>query len=105
MGYNNIVGPGSADILRQIHNTYQQPMDSRYIQLFDPEHPQRPHPTLMPHFLQIFFDHYASEFNFLTYEETLGKFWEQRLSPLLSNCIAAMAARYVHIPSCLRCCS
>ncbi|KAJ3568449.1 hypothetical protein NP233_g5704 [Leucocoprinus birnbaumii] len=99
MGYNNIVGPGSADILRQIHNTYPpQPMDSRYIQLFDPEHPQRPHPTLMPHFLQIFFDHYVSEYTFLTYEETLGRFWEQRLSPALSNCIAAMAARYANIP-------
>ncbi|EKM80783.1 hypothetical protein AGABI1DRAFT_98908 [Agaricus bisporus var. burnettii JB137-S8] len=99
MGYNNIVGPGSADVLRQIHNTYpQQPVDSRYVQLFDPQHPQRPHPTLMPHFIQIFFDHYASEFTFLTYEETITKSWEQRLSPLLSNCIAAMAARYANIP-------
>jgi hypothetical protein len=98
MGYNNVVGPGSADVLRQIHNTYpQQPVDSRYVQLFDPEHPQRPHPTLMPHFIQIFFDRYASEFTFLTYEETLTKSWEQRLSPLLSNCIAAMAARHVPI--------
>lgn len=96
MGYNNnIVGPGSADILRQIHNTYlPQSMDSRYIQLFDPEHPQRPHPTLMPHFLQIFFDHYGSEFNFIAYEESLSRLWEQRLPPLLSNCMAAMAARY-----------
>lgn len=96
LGYNNIVGPGSADILRQIHNTYSsQPMNPRYIQLFDSEHPQHPHPTLMPHFFQSFFDQYASEFTFLTYDETLRKFWEQRLCPTLSNCIAAMAVRCV----------
>ncbi|KAL9711691.1 hypothetical protein Ac2012v2_004763 [Leucoagaricus gongylophorus] len=80
MGYNNI------------------PMNPRYIQLFDSEHPQHPHPTLMPHFFQSFFDQYASEFTFLTYDETLRKFWEQRLCPTLSNCIAAMAVRYVSIP-------
>jgi len=95
MGYDNIVGPSSADVLRQIHNTYppQPPMHSRYIQLFDSDYPERPHPGLMMHLFQGFFNHYASQFTFLTYGETITNFLERRLCPALSNCIAALAVR------------
>jgi len=95
MGYDNGVGPSSAEVLRQIHNTYppQPPMHSRYVQLFDSEHPERPHPTLMMSFIQGFFNQYASQFTFLTYGETVSKFWERKLCPALSNCIAALAVR------------
>jgi hypothetical protein len=51
----------------------------------------------MPHFIDIFFNRYASEFNFLDHEETLTKVKEQTLSPLLSSCIAAITAGYVHV--------
>jgi len=67
---------------------------SRPIHLFDPEHPQRPHPTLMPHYIQLFFEHLSGEFGFISYDEVLGEFWDQTLPPILANCIAAMAARY-----------
>jgi len=81
-----------------LHNSHStrplaHQLNSRHIHLFDPEHPQRPHPTLMPHFIQLFFEQLGAEFAFISYEEILGEFWEQTLSPLLANCIAAMASR------------
>lgn len=93
LGYDNIVGPSSAGVLQQIHNTYlpQPPMHSRYVQLFDSEYPERPHPELMMHLFQGFFDHYASQFTFLTHGETINRFWGRKLCPALSNCIAALA--------------
>ncbi|KAJ7287758.1 hypothetical protein C8J57DRAFT_1284831, partial [Mycena rebaudengoi] len=36
----------------------------------------------------------GAEFPFVTYDEVSRDFWEQVLSPLLANCIAAMATRY-----------
>jgi hypothetical protein len=50
---------------------------------------------LMPHYIQTFFEHLGSEFTFLSYDEMLGEFWDRTLPILLSNCIAAMASRYV----------
>jgi hypothetical protein len=49
----------------------------------------------MPHFIQTFFEHLGSEFTFLSYDEILGEFWDRTLPVLLSNCIAAMASRFV----------
>jgi len=85
-----------------LHNSHStrplaHQLNSRHIHLFDPEHPQRPHPTLMPHFIQLFFEQLGAEFAFISYEEILGEFWEQTLSPLLANCIAAMASRYSNL--------
>jgi len=82
-----------------LHNARSSTHHSpRSVHLFDPEHPQCPHPTLMPHFIQTFFEHLGSEFTFLSYDEVLGEFWDRTLPVLLSNCIAAMASRYSNIP-------
>lgn len=94
IGYN-YAPPSSSQSLHHPHNSRSSSHDSRHIHLFDPEHPQRPHPTLMPHFIQLFFEHLGSEFSFLGYEEVLGEFWDQILPPLTANCIAAMGSRYV----------
>ncbi|KAJ7497054.1 hypothetical protein FB451DRAFT_1209882 [Mycena latifolia] len=67
---------------------------TRPVHLFDPERPQFPHPTYMAHFIQLFFEQLGAEFPFITYDEVSRDFWDQLLSPLLANCIAAMATRY-----------
>lgn len=51
----------------------------------------------MPHFIQTFFEQFAQEYTFLSYQEIIGEFWDRTLPPLLSNCIAAMASRCVRI--------
>ncbi|KAJ6497818.1 hypothetical protein C8R45DRAFT_140751 [Mycena sanguinolenta] len=67
---------------------------SRPVHLFDPERPQFPHPTYMQHFIQLFFEQLGAEFPFVAYDEVSRDYWDQVLSPLLANCIAAMATRY-----------
>ena len=72
-------------------NSYQT--DQRSVQLFDPENHQRPNPNLMTHFINVFFERH--EFPFLSYQDVSSDFWDQRLSSILANCIAAMASQYV----------
>ncbi|KAF7362111.1 hypothetical protein MVEN_00556900 [Mycena venus] len=67
---------------------------SRPVHLFDPERPQFPHPTYMQHFIQLFFEQLGAEFPFVAYDEVSRDYWDAVLSPLLANCIAAMATRY-----------
>ncbi|KAF8170284.1 hypothetical protein K438DRAFT_1684661 [Mycena galopus ATCC 62051] len=67
---------------------------TRPVHLFDPERPQFPHPTYMQHFIQLFFEQLGAEFPFVAYDEVSRDYWDQVLSPLLANCIAAMATRY-----------
>ncbi|KAF8995469.1 hypothetical protein BDQ17DRAFT_1392227 [Cyathus striatus] len=87
---------GSPQVLPQPHS--RTPQDSRSFQLFDSENPQRPHPSLMQHFIPLFFEHMGGEFGFITYEEIIAEFWDQTLPSLMANCIAAMASRYSNIP-------
>jgi len=97
-GYNYVSTP--SQLLQNSHNgrTSSLPPSSRPIHLFDPEHPQFPHPSIMPHYIQLFFEQLGGEFTFISYEEILGKFWDQNLPPLLANCVASMASRYSNIP-------
>ncbi|KAJ6563517.1 hypothetical protein B0H10DRAFT_1843485, partial [Mycena sp. CBHHK59/15] len=62
--------------------------------LFDLEHPQFPQPAYMAHFIHLFFEKLGPEFPFLNYEEISTDFSAKVLSPLVANCVAAMAARY-----------
>ncbi|KAF9047364.1 hypothetical protein BJ165DRAFT_1414677 [Panaeolus papilionaceus] len=90
--------PQSPQILQyptNTRNSYQP--DQRALHLFDESH-QRPHPQLMPTFIQLFFQHHGSEFAFLTYQDVLADFWEHTLSAVLANCIAAMAVKHSHLP-------
>ena len=72
-------------------NPYQP--DQRSVQLFDPENLQRPNPSLMPHLIDVFFQ--RNDFPFLQFQGVSADYWDQRLSPILANCIAAMASQYV----------
>jgi hypothetical protein len=74
-------------------NSYQH--DQRSVQLFDPENPQRPNPSLMTHYITVFFEQHGAEFTFLSFQDISTDFWDQRLSSILANCIAAMASQYV----------
>jgi hypothetical protein len=78
----------------QLSRPSSQQVNTRPLALLDPDRPERPNPTLMPHFIQTFFEHLGAEFTFLKYDDTLQNFWDQRLPPLLANCIAAVASRY-----------
>lgn len=88
-------------------NSYQQ--DQRSIQLFDAENHQRPHPGLMTHFIQVFFERFGPDFPFLQYQDILADFWEQRLSLIVANCVAAMAVKcavpHIFLPRFTDCCS
>ncbi|KAK2467851.1 hypothetical protein APHAL10511_000146 [Amanita phalloides] len=75
-----------------------QQINPRPLQLLEPDRPDRPSSTLMQHFIQMFFEHLGAEFAFLNYDDTLQSFWDQRLTPLLANCIASMASRYSTYP-------
>ncbi|KIL68868.1 hypothetical protein M378DRAFT_70441 [Amanita muscaria Koide BX008] len=75
-----------------------QQINTRPLVLLDPDRPERPSSTLMPHFIQTFFEHLGVEFSFLNYEDTLQNYWDQRLPVLLANCIAAVASRYSTYP-------
>lgn len=57
--------------------------------------PQMPQRSWMPHFIQIFISQLGSQCAFMTYDDLYEKFRHQTLSPLLSNCIAALGARSV----------
>jgi len=77
-------------------NSYQP--DQRSVQLFDPENPQRPNPSLMTHYINVFFEQHGAEFPFLSYQDITSDFWDQRLSSILANCIAAMASQMSNLP-------
>ncbi|PCH43556.1 hypothetical protein WOLCODRAFT_138429 [Wolfiporia cocos MD-104 SS10] len=70
--------------------------------LFDPQWPDRPHPTLMMQFIQTYFDHYGPSFPCLAYDETIRQFLEQSLSPVIATGIAALAAWYSDLPEVVR---
>jgi len=77
-------------------NSYQT--DQRSVQLFDPENTQRPSPSLMTHFINVFFERHGPDFPFLSYQGITTDFWDQRLSSILANCIAAMASQASNLP-------
>lgn len=63
------------------------------IQLFDPVHQQRPHPSLMNHLIQVFFEQYGQDFPFLSYQDVVADYWDGRLPDVIANCVAAMAVK------------
>ncbi|KAF4599741.1 hypothetical protein EYR40_006840 [Pleurotus pulmonarius] len=97
MGYN-FIPAGPAQLLQSTHQARSPSYSSRALHLYDSDQSQRPHPDLMPHFIQLFFEQLGSEFPFLNYQEILAEFWEGTLPPLLANCIAALSARYSNLP-------
>lgn len=64
------------------------------IPLFDPNQPQSPHSAFMPHFIEIFIQNLGAQFPFVNYDDTLERYINGKLSPLLSNSIASLASRY-----------
>jgi hypothetical protein len=73
--------------------SYEVPQDLQH-PLFDPQSTSYPHPSLMPGFLYMFFQHFGGSYTFLSYEESVQKYNTATLSPLLANVMAAMAAPY-----------
>ncbi|KAJ2931307.1 hypothetical protein H1R20_g5842, partial [Candolleomyces eurysporus] len=98
-GYPNYVG-SPAPVLHHPHNSRLPPHqpDYRHVQLTDPERSQFPHPSLMPHFIQLFFENLGHEYGFLTYDQLMNDYYEGRLPPALANCVAALASRFSNIP-------
>lgn len=94
MPYNNYVGQPPLHYSSNSRPAYQSEQ-LRHVQLFDPENPHRPHPTYMTHFIHVFFERYGQDFAFLSYQDVLADYWDQRISLPLANCIAAMAMQSV----------
>jgi len=65
--------------------------------LFDLNQPQYPHSALMPHFIQVFIQHLGTQCPFIAYDDTLDRFLNGKLPPLLSNSIASLAVRYFRL--------
>jgi len=53
-----------------------------------------PHPTMLMHLVQVFFECFSRNFPFLQYEDVSRRVFNGTLSPLLANSIASLAARY-----------
>jgi hypothetical protein len=53
-----------------------------------------PHPTMLVHLVQVFFECFSRNFPFLQYEDVSRRVFNGTLSPLLANSIASLAARY-----------
>ncbi|KAH0827328.1 hypothetical protein J3R83DRAFT_3954 [Lanmaoa asiatica] len=66
--------------------------------LFDSGHPSSPQRAWMHQFIQLFISNMGAQCLFFSYEDIYDKFRRQTLSPLLSNCIAALGARFSDIP-------
>lgn len=52
----------------------------------------------MPQLIQVFFGTMGAEYPYLTYQDIMARFYNGTLSPLISSCIAALAARYSEMP-------
>ncbi|KAG9316193.1 hypothetical protein JVU11DRAFT_2218 [Chiua virens] len=66
--------------------------------LFDTGNPSSPQRAWMQQFMQLFVSNMGAQCPFLSYEDIYDKFRRQALSPLLSNSIAALGARFSDIP-------
>lgn len=75
--------------------TYIEGGESNPGKLFNPDNHQRPRFILMARFIEAFFETHSEDFPFLSYQKVLADFWDDRLSDLLANCIAAMAVKSV----------
>jgi hypothetical protein len=60
-----------------------------------------PHPTMLLHLVQVFFECFSRNFPFLQYEDVSRRVFNGTLSPLLANSIASLAARYSQSPDVL----
>ncbi|KAI0321235.1 hypothetical protein OF83DRAFT_372228 [Amylostereum chailletii] len=63
--------------------------------LVDPRHTELPHPSLMSHFVQIFFEYLGRVFTFLQYDDITARLYSNTLAPALANGIAAHASRSI----------
>lgn len=62
--------------------------------LFDSRHGTMPHPTMLVHLVQVFFECFSRNFPFLQFDDVSRRMFNGTLSPLLANSIASLAARY-----------
>ncbi|KAJ3532712.1 hypothetical protein NM688_g7384 [Phlebia brevispora] len=60
-----------------------------------------PNANLMVAYIQAFCDNLNVHFPFIAYDETLKQFFCKSLTPLMANCIAALAVRYSELPEVL----
>jgi len=67
---------------------------SQVLPLFDSRQGNMPHPTILVHLVQVFFECFARNFPFLQYDDVSRRVFNGNLSPLLANSIASLAARY-----------
>jgi hypothetical protein len=57
-----------------------------------------PHPTILVHLVQVFFEYFSRNFPFLQFDDVSRRMFNGTLSPLLANSIASLAARYSQSP-------
>ncbi len=67
---------------------------SQVLPLFDLRQANMPHPTILVHLVQVFFECFSRNFPFLQYDDISRRMFNGTLSPLLANSIASLAARY-----------
>ncbi|KAH9012908.1 hypothetical protein EDB85DRAFT_2221934, partial [Lactarius pseudohatsudake] len=81
--------------LSRTHRAHKEiAWSTKLLPLFDSRQVNMPHPTILVHLVQVFFECFARNFPFLQYDDVSRRVFNGTLSPLLANSIASLAARY-----------
>ena len=87
----------STGLPQDLSTTYSGRSSTSSAGLFDPRQPNLPNPNLMAHLLGVFCNNFERNFPFLQYEDLSRRLYNNSLSPILANSIAAISSRYAPI--------
>ncbi|KAI0295873.1 hypothetical protein B0F90DRAFT_1749151 [Multifurca ochricompacta] len=76
------------------HGAQRDRPASQVLPLFDSRQVTMPHPTMLIHLVQVFFEYFSRNFPFLQYDDISRRVFNGTLSPLLANSITSLSARY-----------
>lgn len=91
----------STGLPQDLSTTYSGRSSTSSAGLFDPRQPNLPNPNLMAHLLGVFCNNFERNFPFLQYEDLSRRLYNNSLSPILANSIAAISSRHSTNPEIL----
>lgn len=94
LGNSNPRGDYASYAIPDTSSAQRDRVVNQVLPLFDSRQVNMPHPTILVHLVQVFFECFARNFPFLQYDDVSRRVFNGTLSPLLANSIASLAARY-----------
>lgn len=94
LGNSNPRGDYASYAITDTSSAQRDRVVSQVLPLFDSRQANMPHPTILVHLVQVFFECFSRNFPFLQYDDVSRRVFNGTLSPLLANSIASLAARY-----------